>query len=60
MWRGRVRDAETIRLIHVDQHSPAEARGNLPLINQPGFYAMVDVKENDQMYAATDKRINIW
>ncbi len=60
VWRGKTRDAETIRLINTDPHSPAEARGNLPLVNQPGFYSAFDVKEGDQMYVAPDKRIIIW
>ena len=60
VWRGKSRDAETIRLLAVDPHSPSEARGNLPLQNQPGFYSAFDVKENDQMYLAPDKRIIIW
>jgi len=60
VWRGKARDAETIRLLNVDPHSPSEARGNLPLVNQPGFYSAFDVKENDLMYLAPDKRIIIW
>ena len=60
VWRGKARDAETIRLLNIDPHSPAEARGNLPLVNQPGFYSAFDVKEGDQMYVAPDKRIIIW
>jgi len=60
VWRGKARDAETIRLLNVDPHSPSEARGNLPLLNQPGFYSAFDVKEHDQMYLAPDKRIIIW
>jgi len=60
VWRGKARDAETIRLINVDTHSPSKARGNLPLVNQPGFYSAFEVKENDQMYVAPDKRIIIW
>ncbi|MET3106230.1 putative endopeptidase [Oxalobacteraceae bacterium GrIS 2.11] len=60
VWRGKARDAETIRLINVDPHSPSKARGNLPLVNQPGFYSAFEVKENDQMYVAPDKRIIIW
>jgi len=60
VWRGKSRDAETIRLLNTDPHSPSEARGNLPLVNQPGFYSAFDVKETDQMYVAPDRRIIIW
>jgi predicted metalloendopeptidase len=60
VWRGKTREAEAIRLVNVDPHSPSPARGNLPLVNQPGFYSAFDVKEGDKMYAAPDKRIIIW
>jgi len=60
VWRGKAREAEAIRLVNVDPHSPAAARGNLPLVNQPGFYSAFDVKEGDKMYAAPDQRIIIW
>jgi predicted metalloendopeptidase len=60
VWRGKARDAETIRLLNTDPHSPSAARGNVPLTNQPGFYSAFDVKEGDQMYVAPDKRIIIW
>jgi predicted metalloendopeptidase len=60
VWRGKARDAEAIRLVNVDSHSPNAARGNLTLTNQPAFYSAFDVKENDQMYLTPDKRITIW
>ena len=60
VWRGKARDAGTIRLLNTDPHSPAAARGNVPLTNQPGFYSAFDVKEGDQMFVAPDKRIIIW
>ena len=60
VWRGKARDAETIRLINIDPHSPASVRGNAPLTNIPGFYAAFGVKEGDKMYVAPEKRITIW
>ncbi|MBC3871586.1 M13 family metallopeptidase [Undibacterium oligocarboniphilum] len=60
VWRGKARDAETIRLLNIDPHSPASVRGNAPLTNIPGFYAAFGVKEGDKMYIAPEKRITIW
>ncbi|WP_394781149.1 M13 family metallopeptidase [Undibacterium sp.] len=60
VWRGKARDAETIRLINVDPHSPAMFRGNGPLTNVPGFYAAFGVKEGDKMFVPEDKRTIIW
>jgi predicted metalloendopeptidase len=60
VWRGKSRDAETIRLIKIDPHSPAMFRGNGPLGNQPAFYAAFGVKEGDRMFVAPDKRVTIW
>ena len=60
VWRGKARDAETIRLLSIDPHSPAEVRGNAPLTNLPGFYSAFGVKEGDKMYVAPEKRTTIW
>ena len=60
VWRGKARDAEAIRLINTDSHSPARFRANGPLSNLPGFYEAFGVKPGDGMYVAPDKRIVIW
>ncbi len=60
VWRGKARDAEAIRLLNTDPHSPASVRGNAPLTNIPGFYSAFGVKEGDKMYVAPEKRITIW
>ncbi|GGC59811.1 M13 family metallopeptidase [Undibacterium terreum] len=60
VWRGKARDAETIRLINTDPHSPAMFRGNGPLTNVPGFYSAFGVKEGDKMFVPEDKRTIIW
>jgi predicted metalloendopeptidase len=60
VWRGKSRDPEAIRLVKVDPHSPANARGLLPLKNQPGFYEAYDVKEGDKMFLAPDQRVIMW
>lgn len=60
VWRGKARDAETIRLVKVDPHSPAMFRGNGTLMNQAPFYQAFGVKEGDGMYLAPGKRVSIW
>ncbi|MFZ6749568.1 M13 family metallopeptidase [Undibacterium sp. Ren11W] len=60
VWRGKARDAEAIRLIATDPHSPAMFRGNGPLTNLPAFYSAFGVKQGDKMYVAPEQRTTIW
>lgn len=60
VWRGKARDAETIRLLSTDSHAPGVFRANGPLTNMPEFYQAFDVKAGDKMYVAPEKRIRIW
>jgi putative endopeptidase len=60
VWRGKVREAEAIRRIKTDPHSPPAVRGTAPLRNQEGFYAAFGVKQGDKMYLPPEQRVNIW
>jgi len=60
VWRGKVREAEEIRMIKIDPHSPPAVRGTAPLKNLPAFYRTFDVKPGDKMYLAPDQRVLIW
>jgi predicted metalloendopeptidase len=60
VWRAKARDAEAIRLISIDPHSPAMFRANGPLTNLDGFYEAFKVQAGDKMYVAPEKRIHIW
>ena len=60
VWRGKAREAEAIRLIATDSHSPSAVRGNAPLTNLNEFYQAFGVKEGDKMFVAPEKRITIW
>lgn len=60
VWRGKARDAEAIRLIATDPHSPSAFRGNGPLTNLPEFYSAFSVKEGDKMFVAPAMRTTIW
>jgi len=60
VWRGKVREAETIQRIKTDPHSPPAVRGAATLRNQAGFYAAFGLKPGDKMYLPPDQRVNIW
>jgi predicted metalloendopeptidase len=60
VWRGKARDAETIRLIKIDPHSPARFRADGTLSNLPAFYSAFDVKPGDKMYLPPKARVHIW
>ena len=60
VWRGKARDAEAIRLIATDSHSPAIFRANGPLTNLQSFYEAFGVKPGDKMYVEPAKRTTIW
>jgi putative endopeptidase len=59
-WRGKVREAEAIRRVKIDPHSPPAVRGSAPLLNQDGFYAAFGIKPGDKMYLAPEQRAHIW
>ncbi len=59
-WRRKYRDAEMVNRLLTDPHSPAEYRGNGPLMNFAPFYEAFDLKEGDALYRAPEQRIRIW
>jgi putative endopeptidase len=60
VWRGKVREAETIQRIKTDPHSPPAVRGAATLRNQAGFYAAFALRPSDKMYLPPQQRVNIW
>jgi putative endopeptidase len=60
IWRMKSRDEALRTQIQTDPHSPAQYRGNGPLVNIDAFYEAFDVKEGDQMYKAPEERVRIW
>ncbi|WP_235840017.1 M13 family metallopeptidase [Derxia lacustris] len=60
VWRGKLREAEALRRIKIDPHSPPEVRANATLANQPGFYSAFDVQPGDRLYLAPERRVTIW
>jgi putative endopeptidase len=60
IWQQKGRDAETIRLLTIDPHSPNEFRCNQIVRNLDEFYAAFEVTPADQLWLDEDKRVTIW
>ncbi|SPM29426.1 Predicted metalloendopeptidase, partial [Mycobacterium terramassiliense] len=60
VWRTKSRDAEAIRRLAVDPHSPPEFRCNGVIRNMDAFYDAFDVTEGDALYLAPQRRVRIW
>ncbi len=60
IWRRKYRDAEMVRRLLTDPHSPSRYRANGPPRNMDTFYESFDVQEGDEMYRPPDQRIRIW
>ncbi len=60
VWRIKMREAQQIALIKMDNHSPSEFRVNGTLKNQPQFYDAFQVEPGDKLYLAPKDRVRIW
>lgn len=60
VWRRKYRDAEMVRRILTDPHSPSRYRANGPVMNLDAFYDAFDVKPGDQLFKPAAERIRIW
>lgn len=60
VWRTKGRDAEIIRRLATDPHSPDEFRCNGVVRNVDEFYAAFDVQPGDGLYLAPEERVRIW
>jgi putative endopeptidase len=60
VWRTKSRDAEAIRRLAIDPHSPPEFRCNGVIRNLDVFYDAFDVGENDELYLDPQRRVRIW
>ncbi len=60
VWQQKSRDAETIRLLTVDPHSPTEFRCNQIVRNIDVFYDAFEVGTGDRLYLAPEERVSIW
>jgi putative endopeptidase len=60
VWRTKSRDAEAIRRLAVDPHSPPEFRCNGVIRNIDVFYDAFDVAADDELYLDPQRRVRIW
>lgn len=60
VWRTKAREAEAIRRLAVDPHSPPEFRCNGVIRNMDAFYDAFDVAESDALFLDPSRRVKIW
>jgi putative endopeptidase len=60
VWRTKSREAEAIRRLAIDPHSPPEFRCNGVVRNIDAFYDAFDVAESDDLYLDPQRRVRIW
>lgn len=60
VWQQKSREAETIRLLTIDPHSPNEFRCNQIVSNIDAFYEAFDVTEGDTLHLPEEERVTIW
>ena len=60
VWRMKYKEEFIQFMLANDVHSPNVLRTNIPPRNFPEWYEAFGVTENDKMYIAPEKRINIW
>ncbi|WP_019971793.1 M13 family metallopeptidase [Mycobacterium sp. 141] len=60
VWRTKSRDAEAIRRLAVDPHSPPEFRCNGVIRNIDSFYDAFEVSDTDALYLDPGQRVHIW
>ncbi|AKS31827.1 M13 family metallopeptidase [Mycolicibacterium goodii] len=60
VWRTKSREAEAIRRLAVDPHSPPEFRCNGVVRNIDSFYQAFDVTEDDELFLEPERRVRIW
>ncbi|MGZ5397083.1 MAG: M13 family metallopeptidase [Mycobacterium sp.] len=60
VWRTKSRDAEAIRRLAIDPHSPPEFRCNGVVRNLDAFYDAFEVDESDALYLDPQRRVRIW
>ncbi|OAN36067.1 M13 family metallopeptidase [Mycolicibacterium iranicum] len=60
VWRTKSREAEAIRRLAVDPHSPPEFRCNGVIRNMDAFYDAFEVGTDDELYLEPERRVHIW
>jgi putative endopeptidase len=60
LWRAITRDAEAVRRLTVDPHSPPDLRCNAVVTNLDAFHEAFEVTESHALFTPVDQRIRIW
>ncbi|MGD0190391.1 MAG: M13 family metallopeptidase [Rhizomicrobium sp.] len=60
IWRAKLRDAETRRLVLSNPHSPEHFRPIGATRNVDAWYDAFDVKPGDKYYLPPDQRVKLW
>ena len=59
-WRSKSTEEALRILVNTNPHSPADYRVNGVVRNIPEFYEAFDVKEDAELYLASEERVKIW
>lgn len=60
IWRIKAHKQFQELLLKSDVHAPGKLRANVQAANLDEFYQTYDIKEDDKMYIAPEKRVIIW
>ena len=60
IWRRLYREPELRKRLMTDPHSPSQYRANGIVSNMDAFYKAFDIKPEEPMYLAPEKRVRIW
>jgi predicted metalloendopeptidase len=60
VWQRKYREAELVRRLLTDPHSPSQYRANGPVMNLDAFHDAFGVKEGDALWKPPAERIRIW
>lgn len=59
-WRSKSTEEALRILVNTNPHSPADYRVNGVVRNIPEFYEAFDVKEDNELFLASEERVKIW
>jgi putative endopeptidase len=60
VWRAVTREAEAIRRLAIDPHSPPDLRCNAVVTNLDAYHDAFGVREGDALYTSAEQRVRIW
>jgi putative endopeptidase len=60
VWRAATRDAEAMRRLAIDPHSPPDLRCNAVVTNLDAFHEAFGVQESDALFTPPERRVRIW